>query len=114
MSGNGNGLLGGDDAGGRASTAHAQLQRPGCAHGLRNNRGGPWDSGAAAVGITAAAAAGSPLGDATIFFFYRKQIFNAWKDDIDKEKKQYTQFNQAKNTKGGKKKEKRVGVHACT
>lgn len=29
--------LGGDDAGGRASTAHAQL-RPGCAHHLRNNR----------------------------------------------------------------------------
>lgn len=36
VSGNGNGLSGGDDAGGRASTAHAQSRRPGCAHRLRN------------------------------------------------------------------------------
>lgn len=51
VSANGNGLPGGDDAGGRASTAHAQPQRPGCAHGLRNNRGGPWDSGAVAARV---------------------------------------------------------------
>lgn len=36
VSGNGNGLSGGDDAGGRASTAHAQSRRPGCANRLRN------------------------------------------------------------------------------
>lgn len=41
---------GGDDAGGRASTAHAQPRRPGCANRLRNNRGGQWVSGAAAAG----------------------------------------------------------------
>jgi len=46
VSRNGNGLPGGDDAGGRASTAHAQLRYPGCAHSLRNNREGLWDSGA--------------------------------------------------------------------
>jgi len=46
VSRNGNGLPGGDDAGGRASTARAQLRYPGCAHSLRNNREGLWDPGA--------------------------------------------------------------------
>lgn len=66
VSANGNGLPGGDDAGGRASTAHAQPQRPGCAHGLRNDRGGPWDSGAAAAGT---AAAEDPLSDYPTILF---------------------------------------------
>lgn len=43
VSRNGNRLSGGDDAGGRASIAHAQFKRLNCAHNLRNSDNeGPW------------------------------------------------------------------------
>lgn len=87
VSGNGNGLPGGDDAGGRASTAHAQSRRPGCAHGLRNNRGGPWDSGAAAAGTAAAGPPPSSSRSSDNFFFffsYRDQIFD---EDFQRDEK---------------------------